>query len=118
MEARASAKHLRVSPYKLRRIVDLIRRQPVPMAQAVLDHLPSPNARMVRKVLKSAVANAEFNQNMHASDCVVSEVFVDEGITMKRVRFRARGMVYRIRKRTAHVTIVISDETGERRRAS
>lgn len=118
MEARAVAKHVRVSPYKLRRIVDLIRRQPVPEAEAVLDHLPSPNARLVGKLLRSAMANAEFNQDADPSRCIVSEAFVDEGVTMKRIRFRARGMVYRIRKRTSHVTIVLSDETGDRGRAS
>jgi large subunit ribosomal protein L22 len=118
MEARATAKHIRVSPSKLRRIVDVIRKRSVAEATAILDHLPSPSAAIILKVLKSAVANAEFNYDMRPDDCIVSEVFVNEGLTMKRWRFRARGMVYRIRKRTSHITIVVSDTTIRAGRAS
>jgi len=118
MEARATAKHVRVSPYKLRRIINVIRYQPVPVATAVLDHNPSPSARAIGKVLKSAAANAEFNFEMDPAACIVSECFVDEGVTLKRWRFRARGMVSRIRRRTSHITIIVSDEHAEHGRAS
>ncbi|HQK94734.1 MAG TPA: 50S ribosomal protein L22 [Armatimonadota bacterium] len=113
MEARAVAKHVRCSPYKLRRIMSLIRNQPVPVANAVLDHLPSPSARIISKVLKSAMANAEFNYDTDPDDCTVAGCWVDEGVTLKRWEFRSRGMVNRIRKRTSHVTIVLSNEDDE-----
>lgn len=115
MEAKATAKHVRVSPSKLRRIIDLIRYQPVPQANAILDHLPSPSAKEISKVLKSAMANGEFNHGMSPDECMVSECFVDEGTTLKRFRFRARGMAYRIRKRTSHITVAISDDLDARR---
>ncbi len=122
MEARATAKYVRVSPFKARRVIDVIRGMDYPTAEATLETLGTPTARKILKVLRSAAANGENDpeKNMSRDQCWVCECYVDESFTIPRVRFRARGQVYRIRKRTSHITIVLSDEEPARkkRRAS
>ena len=113
MEARpnsavARVRYLRIAPMKTRRVVDLIRGLPAAEAQAVLAFAPQAAAEPVGKVLASAVANAQNNFSLDPRTLVVSEAFVDEGPTMKRFRPRAQGRAYRIRKRTSHVTIVVT----------
>ncbi|KWX03901.1 50S ribosomal protein L22 [Carbonactinospora thermoautotrophica] len=96
-----------MSPYKCRRVIDLIRGLPVDEAQAVLRFAPQAATEPVSKVLASAVANAENNKQLDPATLVVSEAYVDEGPTLKRYRPRAQGRAYRIRKRTSHITVVV-----------
>jgi large subunit ribosomal protein L22 len=112
MEARAVARHVRVTPMKARRIVDLIRGKRAAEAVTVLQFAPQSASDPVRKVLQSAIANARFLADQNAAafderDLVVAEAFVDEGPTMKRFRPRAQGRASRINKRTSHITVVV-----------
>jgi large subunit ribosomal protein L22 len=112
MEARASARstarYVRVTPQKARRLVDLIRGLPAAEAQTILRFAPQAASEPVGKVLDSAIANAEHNHDLDRDTLVVTEAYVDEGPTMKRFRPRAQGRAYRIRKRTSHITVVVS----------
>ena len=108
MEVRAQARCVRVTPSKARRVVDLIRGLHVDEARRVLEFTPRAAATPVRKVLDSAVANAEHNHQLPADELFVARAFVDEGPTLKRFRPRALGRAYRIRKRTSHITVVVS----------
>ncbi len=110
MKAHAQAKHVRQSPYKVRRVLDLVRGLPVDEARVVLDFTNRRAADTIKKVLDSAVANAEHNLALDADELVVLEAYADEGPTLKRWRPRARGRATRIRKRTSHITIVVADE--------
>ena len=106
MEAKASAKYIRISPRKMRRSVDLIRGRHVEEARRILRLSPlGPNPTLI-KVLNSAIANAEQKQAI-PENLVVARVWVDEGPTLKRFRPRAMGRANKIRKRTSHVTIVV-----------
>jgi large subunit ribosomal protein L22 len=108
----ARASHVRVTPMKARRVVNMIKDLPAQQALAVLKFAPQAASEPVAKVLASAIANAEHNFSLDPDSLVVSRAFVDEGITMKRFRPRAQGRAYRIRKRTSHITIEVeSTET-------
>ena len=109
MEARAQARYVRVTPMKARRVVDLIRGMNADDAQAMLRFAPQAASEPVGKVLASDVANATNNHAMDAKDLRISEAFVDEGPTMKRIRPRAQGRAYRIRKRSSHITVIVTD---------
>jgi len=110
MEVRATAKHVRTSPRKLRRIVDTVRGRKVDEALAVLKLLPSPSARTVAKVVQSAAANAENNFEMAPADLRIVGAYVDEGRRMKRFRAGPRGRVKPLRKRSSHITVVVREE--------
>lgn len=110
MEVRARAKYIHTSPRKLRSIVDTIRGKKVEEAMAILKFLPTPSARDVAKVLKSASANAEVNFEMTPADLRIVQVYVDEGRTMRRFRAGPRGRVKPIKKRSSHITIVVKEE--------
>ncbi len=110
MKARAEAKYVRQSPYKVRLVLDLVRGMPVDDARATLDFTNRRAAPTIKKVLNSAVANAEHNFALDADELFISEAFADEGPTLKRWRPRARGRATRINKRTSHITIVVADE--------
>ena len=105
--ARAVARHVRISPMKARRVVNLVRGLPAKEALTVLQFAPQAASEQVYKVLASAIANAENNERLDPDALLVSEAFVDEGPTLKRFRPRAQGRAYRIRKRTCHITIVV-----------
>jgi large subunit ribosomal protein L22 len=117
---RAVARYARVSPYKVRVVLDLIRGKDVGRAAEILKFCERDAAALVGKVLGSAVANADSNDSILAEDLYVSACFADEGPTLKRWRPRARGRATRIRKRTCHVTVIVSrlpdDELQRRRR--
>jgi len=116
---RAQAKWVRTSARKARVVLDLIRGRSVPEARTILAFTPRAAATEIEKVLRSAVANAEANHGLDGDDLVVSAAYADEGPTLKRWRPRARGRVNRIRKRTCHVTVVLSEvpeQTTPRRR--
>ncbi|MEZ5097386.1 MAG: 50S ribosomal protein L22 [Nocardioides sp.] len=103
----ASARYVRITPMKARRVVDLVRGLPVDRALDLLAFAPQAAAETVRKVLESAVANAEGTESLNRADLVVAVAMVDEGPTMKRWRPRAQGRATRINKRTSHITLVV-----------
>jgi large subunit ribosomal protein L22 len=114
--ARAVARHVRISPSKARRVVDLVRGLPAQEALTVLKFAPQAASETVYKVLASAIANAENNERLDPESLLVRAAYVDEGATMKRFRPRAQGRAYRIRKRTCHITIEVESViTGGRR---
>ena len=112
----ARATHVRVTPMKARRVIDLIRDLPAQQALAMLEFAPQAASEPVAKVLASAVANAEHNFSLDPSTLVVSRAYVDEGPTMKRFRPRAQGRAYRIRKRTCHITIEVESVESQPKR--
>ncbi len=111
MEAKATARYIRVSPSKMRRSVDMIRGQHVEDARRILKFSPLGPNRTLVKVLESAVANAEQRQAI-PENLVVAQAWVDDGPTMRRFIPRAYGRATKIRKRTSHVTVVVRS-TGE-----
>jgi large subunit ribosomal protein L22 len=113
MKVRAQNKFVRQSPYKVRRVLDLVRGLPVEEAEHVLRLTNRAAAGTIFKTLQSAVANAEHNHALDAEDLVVAEAYADEGPTLRRFKPRARGRATRIDKRTSHVTIVVSDMNEE-----
>lgn len=113
MEAKAQAKFVRISPRKARQVIDLIRGKDIGEAIAVLRNTPKKASHLIEKVLNSAIANAENNYDMIVDDLYVAKAYVDEGPTMKRYRARAMGQASMIRKRTSHITVVVSDEKKE-----
>jgi large subunit ribosomal protein L22 len=112
MEARAKARFIRVSPRKVRRVVDMIRGMPVTEARRVLGFSNLGATTPVRKVLDSAIANAEQQPGVVAENLVVSRAFVDEGPTLRRWRPRALGRATRVRKRTSHITVEVQAPQG------
>ncbi|MGB3303896.1 50S ribosomal protein L22 [Gordonia sp. (in: high G+C Gram-positive bacteria)] len=106
--ARATAKFVRVTPMKARRVIDLVRGKNVDEALDILRFAPQAASEPVYKVLASAIANAENNVGLDRRTLVISEAFADEGPTLKRFQPRAQGRAFRIRKRTSHITVVVS----------
>jgi large subunit ribosomal protein L22 len=109
MEAKAIARHIRIAPRKVRIVVDLIRGKNVGEAFSILKFTPKVASPVVDKVLRSAIANAEHNFDMNVDKLYISEVFVDQGPTMKRIHPRSRGQAFRILKRSSHVTVVVKE---------
>ncbi|MBW3666894.1 MAG: 50S ribosomal protein L22 [Actinobacteria bacterium] len=109
MKVKAHTRFIRQSPYKVRRVLDLVRGLPVEEADHLLRLTNRGAAAPIAKTLNSAVANAEHNHALDPEDLVIAEAFADEGPTLKRWRPRARGRATRINKRTSHITIVVSD---------
>jgi large subunit ribosomal protein L22 len=115
---RAVARHVRMSPTKVRRVIDMVRGMPAADARAIIKFDPHSASEPVGKLLDSAVANAGHlahvrSQRLDLEDLVIVEAFVDEGPTLKRFRPRAQGRAYRIRKRTSHITIVVAPVHSE-----
>lgn len=104
---RAVAKHVRISPYKVRIVLDIIRGKGYKEAVAILENTPKSASEPIRKVLLSAGANAENNLGMSKDNLFVAECYADQGPTLKRVRPRAQGRAFRILKRTSHITVVL-----------
>jgi large subunit ribosomal protein L22 len=113
MKVKAHSRYVRQSPYKVRRVLDLVRGLPVQEAEHVLRLTQRAAAEPIAKVLASAVANAEHNHALDAEDLIVAEAFANEGPTLKRYRPRARGRATSIHKRTCHITIVVAEKNGE-----
>jgi len=103
----ASARYVRISPMKARRVVDMVRGLPAGDALTLLEFAPQAASETVFKVLASAVANAETGEGLDRGSLVVTKAMVDEGPTMKRWRPRAQGRATRINKRTSHITLVV-----------
>ena len=109
MEVSASAKRLRISAQKVRLVADQIRGKPVADALDLLSFSNKKASVLMRKALESVVANAENNEGAAIDELKVSEVYVNEGMTMKRIRPRAKGRADRIFKRSSHITVTVSD---------
>ena len=103
----AIARHVRMSPMKVRRVVDLVRGMPVTDALNTLRFAPQAASEPVYKVVASAAANAENTESLRADDLFISQAFVDEGVTLRRIRPRAKGSASRINKRGSHITVVV-----------
>ena len=110
MEVRAVAKDTGISPRKVRLLVDMVRGKKVDEALTILRFAPTPTARVVAKVVKSAAANAENNFQMSPSDLKIAKIFADEAPTLKRFRPRARGVVSHILKRSSHITVIVTEQ--------
>ena len=109
MEAKAQARGVRVSPYRARLIATLIRGKKVDEALAIIKYTPKASSEVLEKLLKSAIANAENNHHMAHEKLYVSEIYANQGPTLKRIRPAAKGSAVRIRKRTSHITIVLKE---------
>ena len=110
MQVQAKLRFARISAQKGRLIADQIRGLPVEQALDTLQFSKKKGAAMMKKVLDSAIANAENNEGADVDELKVSAVYVDEGPTMKRIRARAKGRAARILKRTSHITVTVGDE--------
>lgn len=115
VESIARVRHIRITPMKARRVVDLIRGKQAEEALAILKFAPQAAAEPVFKLVESAIANARVkadNENLpfNEDELVVARAFVDEGATLKRFRPRAQGRAYRINKRTSHITVVLATQ--------
>ena len=109
MQTSAKHRHAKISPQKCRLVADQVRGLPVEKALTLLTFSNKKAAAMVRKVLESAIANAEHNDGADIDELKVSSIFVDQGPTMKRMRARANGRGNRILKRTSHITVTVAD---------
>ena len=112
MEVAARLKGARISAQKARLVADQVRGKPVEEALDLLEFSPKKAAHLVKKVLNSAIANAENNEGADVDELKVSSVYVDEGMTMKRLRPRAKGRADRILKRSCHITVKVADGEG------
>jgi len=110
MEAKAHLKYARISPRKVQIVCDLIRGKDTKSAQAILMHTPKAASELMLKLLNSACANAENNHEMDPDNLYVSAVFANPGPILKRGRPRAHGRMFRINKRTSHITVVVSEK--------
>ncbi len=113
MEARAVARYIRISPRKVRLVVDLIRGKSLEEARAILRYTPKRGAYYVAKVLESAAANAVNNHDMLEDRLYVKAAYVDEGPALKRVLPRARGRADIMKKRTSHITVILGEKNGK-----
>ena len=109
MEARAVLKYARISPRKMKIVLDLIRNKPVRVAMGILQNTPKSASEYLTKLLASAIANAENNHNMDKDKLYVAECFATQGPTLKRIRPRAQGRAFKILKKTSHVTLVLKE---------
>ena len=105
LEAKAVLKYARISSRKVKIVADLIRGKQVDEALAIIKFTPKASSEVLEKLLKSAIANAENNHGMNRGNLIVSEVYANQGPTLKRIRPAAKGSAVRIRKRTSHITI-------------
>lgn len=104
---KAVAKYIRISPYKVRTVLDIVRGKSVNEAIAILDNVSKAGALPVKKVVMSAAANAEHNLGMNPADLKIAECFADQGPTLKRMQPMSHGRGFRILKRTSHITVIL-----------
>ncbi|MCL6433096.1 MAG: 50S ribosomal protein L22 [Leptolyngbyaceae cyanobacterium HOT.MB2.61] len=112
-EVKASARYIRMSPHKVRRVLDQIRGRSYREALIILEFMPYRACEPVLKVLRSAAANAEHNEGFDRADLLITQAYADQGPTLKRYRPRAQGRAYQIRKPTCHITIAVAPGAGE-----
>ena len=116
--ATAKARFVRCSASKARRVIDLVRGKSVEEALDILRWAPQEASEPIAKVIASAAANAQNNEGLDPTTLVVATVFADEGPTAKRIRPRAQGRAYRIRKRTSHITVIVESRPAKQKGAS
>ncbi|GAS87082.1 50S ribosomal protein L22 [Mycolicibacterium brisbanense] len=116
--ATAKARFVRISPTKARRVIDLVRGKSVEEALDILRWAPQAASEPVAKVIASAAANAQNNEGLDPATLVVATVYADEGPTAKRIRPRAQGRAFRIRKRTSHITVIVESRPPKQKGAS
>ncbi len=109
MEVKAVAKYVRISPRKVRLVIDLVRGKRVDESLNILHFTPKRAAHIVRKLIKSAIANAEQKPDVDIDNLYIKYIYADEGPTLKRYRARALGRAVRIRRRTSHITVVLDE---------
>jgi len=114
MKVNSVAKNVGIPSRKVKLVVDMVRGKKVDQALNILKFVPSPAARAVSKVIKSAAANAENNFEMTAADLVITDIFANEGQTTKRYRSQARGRVSPVLRRSTHITVFVSEEEQTR----
>ena len=110
LEAKAILRYSRISARKVKIVADLIRGKKVDEALEIVKFTPKASSEILEKLLKSAIANAENNHGMNRGNLIVSEIYANQGPTLKRIRPAAKGSAVRIRKRTSHITIVVKEE--------
>jgi large subunit ribosomal protein L22 len=110
MQAKANLNFVRIAPRKVQLVIDLIRGKAIGDAIAILRHTPKAASPIVEKLLNSAIANAEHNYSLDPNKLVISQVYVNQGPTMKRFQQRAMGRASAIKKRTSHITVVVSEK--------
>lgn len=110
MKVRAVAKDVGISPQKVRLVIDMVRGKKVDEALTILSFSPTPTAKAVAKVIKSAVANAESNFQMSPAELIIADIFADQGHTLKRFRPQSRGRISPILKRSSHITVFVTEE--------
>jgi len=110
MEAKANLRYARIAPRKVQIVLDLIRNKPVDVAMAIIKNTPKAASELLEKLLASAIANAENNQNMSKDSLYVAECYVTPGPTLKRIRPRAQGRAFHVLKRTSHITLVLKEK--------
>jgi large subunit ribosomal protein L22 len=109
MEAKAVLRYARISSRKVKIVLDLIKNKPVGVALGIVKNTPKAASYIVEKLLNSAIANAENNHEMDPEKLYIAEAYANQGPTLKRIRPRAQGRAFRIRKRTSHITIVLKE---------
>ncbi|NWF79485.1 MAG: 50S ribosomal protein L22 [Chloroflexi bacterium] len=109
MEVKAVTRYVRISPLKVRLVMDVVRGMPVDKALATLSYMPQKAAREVARTIKSAAANAEHNFYLDRDALVIKRIYADQGPVLKRFMPRARGMANQIRRPTTHITVIVDD---------
>jgi large subunit ribosomal protein L22 len=112
-EVKAIARYIRMSPHKVRRVLDQIRGRSYREALIILEFMPYKACAPILKVLRSAVANAEHNEGLEPASLVISKAYADGGPSLKRFRPRAQGRAYQIRKPTCHITIAVAPNAAQ-----
>ena len=111
MEVKAIAKYVRISPYKVRKIVGNFKGKPVESSLNQLKFMPQKAAGIVEKIVRSAIANADHNAGLDVDSLIIRNIVVDQGPSLKRFRARARGRGSRILKRSSHITVIVADDS-------
>jgi len=104
---KAHARHVRMSPYKVRTVLALVRGKSVNEALAILEHTPKISREPIEKVIRSATANAEHNNGHSRADLIIAEIYADQGPTLKRMQPVSKGRGHKILKRTSHITVIL-----------
>jgi len=113
VEVKASARYIRISPRKVRVVIDLVRGKSVNEALTLLKFIPKRASKPIAKVIASAAANAEHNYNLNKDNLVISQAYVDQGPTLKRWHPRQRGQAFPILKRTSHITVAVKEKEAK-----
>jgi len=110
MEVKAVLRYVRISPQKVRKVIGTVKGEPVERGLGLLKFMPQKGAKIVEKLVRSAVANADQNPDMDVDSLVIRNIVADQGPTLKRFKARARGRGTRILKRTSHITVILAEE--------